>query len=360
MIRYTTGNLLDAPAEALVNTVNEVGVMGKGIALMFRETFPENVRAYEEAARSKQIRIGRMFVTRNQALVGPRWIINFPTKKHWRHPSKLEWVREGLKDLTRVIRENEIHSVALPPLGCGNGGLEWEQVRREIEAAAAELPDVEFVVFAPTSEYQNAPKRDGVEELTPARALIAELVRRYSVLGLECTNLEVQKLAWFLHRMIGILKLGNPLDLRFAADKYGPYADRLRHLLNGLDGSYLHCEKRLSDAGPFDLIWFEDSKRDKVQGYLRSAQASGYLAAMEKTAEIIDGFESPLGMELLATVDWLVSEGGCTPTPERLRRGLASWPGGKTAARRKIKLFDERLLRLALERLAVLESASTQ
>ena len=358
MIRYTRGNLLDAPAEALVNTVNEVGVMGKGIALMFREAFPENTHAYEEAARSKRIQVGRMFVTRNHALVGPRWIINFPTKKHWRNPSKLEWVREGLKDLARVILENEIRSVALPPLGCGNGGLEWEQVRREIEAVAVELPDVEFLVFTPTPEYQNAPKRDGLEELTPARALIAELVRRYSVLGLECTNLEVQKLAWFLHRMIGVLDLGDPLDLRFAADKYGPYADRLRHLLNGLDGSYLHCEKRLSDAGPFDLIWFEDSKRGKVQEYLHSPQASGYLPALEKTAEIIDGFESPLGMELLATVDWLISQDGCAPTVEALREGLASWPGGKTAARRKMKLLDGRLLRLALERLAMLESAS--
>ncbi len=147
MIRYTQGNLLEAPAEALVNTVNEVGVMGKGIALMFREAFPENTRAYEAACKAGEVHVGRMLVTRNQALIGPRWIINFPTKRHWRNPSQLDWIRDGLKDLVRVVRENGIRSVALPPLGCGAGGLDWSQVRQEIEAALAELGNVNVLIF---------------------------------------------------------------------------------------------------------------------------------------------------------------------------------------------------------------------
>src|SRR5205085_7888059 len=98
MIRYTQGNLLDDQAEALVNTVNEVGVMGKGIALMFREQFPENTEAYERACKAGEVRVGRMLVTKADAIWGPRWIINFPTKKHWRHPSRLEWIRHGLHD----------------------------------------------------------------------------------------------------------------------------------------------------------------------------------------------------------------------------------------------------------------------
>ncbi len=351
MIRYTQGNLLEAPAEALVNTVNEVGVMGKGIALMFRETFPVNTHAYEEAAKAGNVRVGRMLVTENHAVVGPRWIINFPTKKHWRQPSKLEWVRDGLRDLGRVLRENNIHSVALPPLGCGNGGLDWALVRREIEGALGDLGNVDVVVYEPTDAYQNAPKRAGLESLTPARALIAEMVRRYSVLGLECTNLEVQKLAWFLHRAIGSLTLPDPLDLRFTANKYGPYADRLRHLLEGLDGSYLHCEKRLSDAGPFDLIWFEDTKREAVSTYLRSADASQYVPALEQATTVIDGFESPLGMELLATVDWLLVHNSVERSVSAIKAALRDWAGGKTAAARKLKLFDDRLLSLALARL---------
>jgi O-acetyl-ADP-ribose deacetylase (regulator of RNase III) len=352
MVRYTQGNLLEASTEALVNTVNEVGVMGKGIALMFRGAFPENTRAYVAACKAGEVRIGRMFVTENPDLIGPRWIINFPTKKHWRNPSRLDWVRDGLKDLARVIQESGIRSVAVPPQGCGNGGLEWEQVRREIEGALTGLADVDVLVFAPTAAYQNAPKREGVEELTPARALVAEMVRRYAVLGLECTNLEVQKLAWFLQRFARALGLGDPLRLEYAANKYGPYADGLRHLLDGLDGSYLHCEKRLSDAGPFDLIWFEDSKRERVEAYLREGEAAVYLPALEKTAALIDGFESPLGMELLATVDWLLCQKGCAPQVAAVRQELARWPGGQTAGERKLRLFDERLLGLALDRLA--------
>lgn len=351
MINFTQGNMLEAPAEALVNTVNEVGVMGKGIALMFRDAFRENARAYEAACKRGEVKVGRMFVTQTRELVAPKWIINFPTKKHWRNPSKMEWVRDGLKDLVRVLRDNDIRSIAVPPLGCGNGGLEWSQVKREIEAALADLPDVEVTVFAPTAEYQNAPKREGVEELTPARALIAELIRRYAVLGLECTNLEVQKLAWFLHRVISQLQLPDPLDLQFASNKYGPYADRLRHLLNGLDGSYLHCERRLADAGPLDVIWFEDAKRDSVIAYLKSEPAATYLQALEQTAAVIDGFESPLGMELLATVDWLLTEAKCAPNVEAVKAALNDWPGGRAAANRKRKLFDDRLLGLAVERL---------
>lgn len=351
MIHYTQGNLLESHAEALVNTVNEVRVMGKGIALMFREAFPENTAAYEAACKRGEVKVGRMLAVENRSLAGPRWIINFPTKKHWRNPSKLEWVRDGLEDLVRVLNQNHIHSVALPPLGCGNGGLEWTPVRREIEAALAPLAGVDIVVFEPTGVYQNTPKREGVEELTPARALIADLVRRYAILGLQCTNLEVQKLAWFLHRVIQAMGLSDPLNLEFLANKYGPYADKLRHLLNGLDGSYLHCEKRLSDAGPFDLIWFEDAKREVVTSYLAGPDGQLYMQALEKTAQIIDGFESPLGMELLSTVDWLLADGKTEPTVEGIRDALPRWPGGAAAGRRKAALFDQRMIALALARL---------
>jgi len=351
MMNFTQGNLLDDSAEALVNTVNEVGVMGKGIALLFKERFPANTVAYERACETGEVRVGRMFVTSNPVLWGPRWVINFPTKKHWRHPSKLNWIIDGLTDLVRVLRELKIRSVALPPLGCGNGGLEWSQVRREIESALADVPEVDARVYAPTSEYHNSPKRGGVQELTPARALIAELIRQYAVLGLECTNLEVQKLAWFLDRSVTRLGLPDPLKLEFTANKFGPYADRLRHLLNGLDGSYLHCEKRLADAGPHDLIWFEDTERERVRNYLTTEPATAYNTALEATAIVIDGFESPLGMEVLATVDWLLVKEECEPNVRAVRAALAKWTGGQLAGRRKLKLFDDRLLVLAIDRL---------
>jgi O-acetyl-ADP-ribose deacetylase (regulator of RNase III) len=356
MLNYKKGNILEDSAEALVNTVNEVGVMGKGVALMFKEAFPDSARIYEKACKAGEVSVGTMLVTRDRDLTGERWIINFPTKKHWRHPSKLEWIRDGLNDLVRVIEEHHIQSIAIPPLGCGNGGLEWSQVRKLIEATFSDLPDVDVAVYAPISEYQNAPKRAGMEELTQARAVMVEMVRRYSVLGLDCTNLEVQKLAWFLTRSYRRLKLKDPLALNFNANKFGPYADNLRHLLNGLDGSYLHCEKRLADANPLDNIWFESGKLVEVTDFLKSDQDA--LSAIDETAAIIDGFESPLGMELLATVDWLIDKEGCQPTVGAIRGGLANWFGGGSPARRKLKLFDERLVSLALERLVQFPSVT--
>lgn len=351
MMHFTQGNLLDARVDAVVNTVNTVGVMGKGIALMFKERFPENFAAYAAACKAGEVEVGRMFVQAGLELDGPRWIINFPTKKHWRQPTQLKWIDTGLEDLKKVIREKSIRSIALPPLGCGNGGLDWNDVRPRIESSLGNLADVEIVIYEPTAKYQNVAKKKGVETLTPARALIAELVRRYWILGIECTLIETQKLAWCLERTIKRMELPDPLDLRFEANRYGPYAQRLTHLLDGLDGSYLHCDKRLADADPFDTIWFEDAKTEKVAVYLKSSEARDYLPALEATDELIDGFQSPLGMEVLATVDWLVTREHAEPTLTGIREGLRRWPAGEAAAKRKERLFNDRLIVLALERL---------
>jgi hypothetical protein len=253
--------------------------------------------------------------------------------------------------LRETIVSKGIRSIAIPPLGCGNGGLDWAVVRPLIEEALGDLEGVEVVVYEPTAKYQNVAKKQGVEKLTPARALIAEAVRRYWVLGIECTLLEAQKLAWFLERSAKRLRLRDPLDLRFIADRYGPYAHRLTKLLEGLDGSYLHCDKRLADAGPFDTIWFEDTKREKLELYLRSAESRDYLPVLEATDALIDGFQSPLGMEALATVDWLIEREGAEPTLAGIRQGIRAWPAGSAHAERKARLFNDRLLTLALERL---------
>jgi hypothetical protein len=264
----------------------------------------------------------------------------------------LEWVVDGLKDLRRLIEERGIRSIALPPLGCGNGGLDWRDVRPEIERSLGQLRDVDVWVFEPTPKYQNVAKRTGVMKLTPARALVAEMIRRYWVLGIDCTYLEVQKLCWFLERSIHELELHDPLDLRFEADKYGPYSDRLRHLLDGLDGSYLHCEKRLSDAGPSDTIWFDEERRSFVDAFLSQESLRSLRTILDQTGERIDGFESPLGMELLATVDWLIEREHCGRSVSAIREGLSKWPAGTAAAERKQRIFNDRLISLALDRLA--------
>lgn len=350
MIHYTTGNLLDADVDALVNTVNTVGVMGKGIALMFKERFPLNMSLYAKACKANQVQTGKVFVTDTGELVGPKWIVNFPTKKHWRSPSKMEWVVDGLEDLRNWIVENEVKSIAIPPLGAGNGGLRWDDVKPKIEEALSSLCDVDVYVYEPTKKYQNVTKKKGVEALTPARAMIAELIRRYWILGMECSLLEIQKLAWLLSRELE--REGKPdlLKLRFKPHNYGPYANNLMHLLNALDGSYLGSDKRIPDSDPLDVIHFNDDKKEQLSAYLKS-EAKEYLPALENTAKLIDGFESPYGMELLTTVDWLMSKQECDSTVESVKRGIEHWEAGSKWANRKLALFHDAQLEMAIERL---------
>jgi O-acetyl-ADP-ribose deacetylase (regulator of RNase III) len=350
MIKYTQGNLLEADVEALVNTVNTVGVMGKGIALMFKQRFKQNTAIYEKACKANQVSTGKIFVTETGELMGPKWIVNFPTKQHWRNPSQLEWIIDGLQDLKQFILEHQVKSIAIPPLGAGNGGLDWLTVKYHIEQALIDLTDVTILIYEPTSQYQNAGKAIGVENLTPARALIAELIRRYWILGIECSLIEIQKLAWFLERVIEQQALQNPLSLTFKPHNYGPYSDSLRHLLDALDGSYLKSEKRLADAKPLDVIWFDDSKRDRVHDYLQT-EGKDYLPTLEMTSQIIDGFESPYGLELLATVDWLITKDQCEPTVSAIQVGLQQWSAGKKWADRKLRLFDARTIEIALNHL---------
>lgn len=350
MIRYTEGNLLEAPCEALVNTVNTVGVMGKGIALMFKERFARNMKEYAQACKDNKVVTGEMFVTETGELMGPKWIVNFPTKQHWRSRSKLEWITSGLQDLRRFIKDNKVSSIAIPPLGAGNGGLKWEDVKKEIELALSDIEDVDILVYEPTKKYQNVSKKNGVDKLTPARVLIAELVRRYWILGIECSLLEIQKLAWFLQREIDAAGFKNDLNLKFDANSYGPYASNLSHLLNALDGSYLKSDKRIPDSSPLDVIWFNDEKKDFVQAYMAS-EGKDYIQVLERTCQLIDGFESPYGMELLATVDWLLVKENCEPNMPSIKEGLRKWPGGEKAAKRKFNLFQDKHLEFALERL---------
>lgn len=350
MIHYTNGNLLEANVDALVNTVNTVGVMGKGIALMFKERFPKNMVEYAKACKAQQVVTGQMFVTQTDELMGPKWIVNFPTKQHWRSKSKMEWVVDGLADLKRFIIENNVESIALPPLGAGNGGLSWADVKPQIETALADLESVDIYIYEPIAKYQNIAKPKGVETLTASRALVSEMVRRYWVLGMDCSLLEIQKLAWFLQR--SIQKEGQSLDLnlKFKANFYGPYSNNLEHLLNALDGSYLQVDKRISDSSREDIIRFNDAKKDKLSVYLNS-DAKCFTPSLDKALDVIEGFESPYGLELLSTVDWVISQQGCQPALASVRMAIDHWPAGAEWAARKQRIFDDRSLQFAIDRI---------
>ncbi|MGH7155343.1 MAG: type II toxin-antitoxin system antitoxin DNA ADP-ribosyl glycohydrolase DarG, partial [Acetobacteraceae bacterium] len=243
------------------------------------------------------------------------------------------------------------------PLGAGNGGLDWDDVKPLIAASLAGL-DCEITVYEPTHAYQNVVKRHGVEKLTPARALMAEMIRRYEVLGFDCSILEAQKLAWFLSGAIQRSNLENPIAGDFAPDRYGPYSDRIRHLLDSLDGSYLTCERRVVDARPFDPIRFRHDRRDEISAYLTSPEASPYRPALDSATDVIDGFQSPHGLELLATVDWLNRRSDVPLEADPMMTAMASWPGPAGAAERKARIFTPHHVEVAVEHPRAIQSAA--
>ncbi|MCA8831915.1 type II toxin-antitoxin system antitoxin DNA ADP-ribosyl glycohydrolase DarG [Hymenobacter pini] len=338
MISSHQGNLLQAPTDALINTVNTEGVMGKGIALQFKEAFDENYRLYRQACKEQRVRVGEMFVTETHQLVGPRFIINFPTKRHWKERSRLEYITEGLKDLKRVITQYGITSVAMPPLGCGNGGLDWEVVRPLIEQAVAGI-GIPVHLYEPSdivSKRERKPTADSLK-LTPARAMLLAAMRVYSSLGYSLSLVEVQKLAYFLQR------LGEPLRLDFQKGQYGPYAHNLSFVLHRMDGAFLHG-MQYKDAKAFTELTLIEEKFPELEAYMEHNLSPAQKQQFARLTSLIEGFESPLGMELLATVDYLLDHQEATDL-NSLVAAVGTWN-----ARKKRVLIPE-YLQLALGRL---------
>ncbi|MBA2664187.1 MAG: macro domain-containing protein [Bradymonadaceae bacterium] len=301
MIESTSGNLLNAEVDALVNTINCVGVMGKGIALQFKQAFPEMFEAYRKASKAGEVVPGKMYIYATGSLLGPKFIVNFPTKRHWKGKSRLEDIDAGLVDLVRQVHELGIRSIAIPPLGSGNGGLDWSVVRPRIVEAFESLPDVRVLLYEPKGEPQGEDRRIAPtkEKLTTARALFIRLLDLYTIPSYELTLLEVQKLAYFLQ------EAGQPLRLQFARHHYGPYAHNLNHVLRRLEGHYLHGA---TDVKPSTEIKLVAGINEEATNFLADdAQAN---ARLDRVAELIHGFETPYGMELLATVHWVAQEDG--------------------------------------------------
>lgn len=301
MIKYTTGNIFDSDVQALVNTVNCVGVMGRGIALQFKNRFPANFKAYEQACKNQEVMVGKMFVFINNELLSPQFIINFPTKRHWRGKSRLEDIEAGLDDLIKVIQQYDIKSIAIPPLGAGLGGLDWQTVRQKIEAKLSHLSEVEILIFEPLEtisaiNIQSAP----IPNMTAGRATLIELMQRYlnGLLDPFISLLEVHKLMYFMQES------GENLRLKYVKYHYGPYAENLRHVLNKLEGHYIEGYADGGDAPnkPLNLM---KGAVDEAREFLVSQPDS--QVHFDKVAELVKGFESSYGLELLASVHWAVS-----------------------------------------------------
>ncbi len=322
------GNLLEADVDALVNTVNAEGVMGKGIALQFKKAFPDNFRAYERACKAGEVAPGHMHVVRR--LASPRFIINFPTKKQWRHPSKLEYVRDGLVDLVAQVRKLGIRSIAVPPLGCGNGGLEWSEVRPLIVAAFEDVSDVRVVLFEPAGAPAASQiiDRRAKPGMTEARAAVLALMGQYVATGYDyrLSLLEVQKLAYFLQ------EAGQNLRLAYRPYLFGPYADDLRKALRNIEG---HYTRGLGDGrnSPETSIELLPNAVAQARAYLVNYPESE--RRRERVAELIEGFETPLGMELLGTVHWGMKHEANPDDPDDVVAKVHAW-----SARKRSQLKD--------------------
>lgn len=296
MIKSVQGNLLEDSAEAYVNTVNTVGVMGKGIALQFKQAFPDVFKQYVKDCKKGIVQIGKMHIVPVEGLDNPKYVINFPTKKHWRNPSELSYIQEGLQDLVQVIQKNNIQSIALPPLGCGNGGLEW-QVVRPLIVEAFEAVDIDVHLYEPAGVpvLDTMIVRTTKPKMTKGRALLLAAMNAYAGPGYEMSQLEVQKIAYFLHEIGALPKL------QFEKSHYGPYAENLNHVLQRMEG---HMIRGYGDRTTISEIYLVDGMMEDVSLFLANdVQAKQQLKAVQ---QLIDGFENPYGLELLSTVYWIM------------------------------------------------------
>ncbi|ABS64536.1 Appr-1-p processing domain protein [Parvibaculum lavamentivorans DS-1] len=335
VIEFRTGDILDADVEALVNTVNCVGIMGRGIALQFKNAFPENFKAYKAACDCQEVQPGKMFVFETHKFTGPRFVINFPTKRHWRGKSRMEDIDSGLKALVGEIRQRGIRSIAVPPLGSGLGGLVWADVRPRIKAALQDIEGLKVIVFEPSAAVVTTKSRE-IPKMTAGRAALVVLMYRYlgGLMDPFVTLLEIHKLLYFMQ------EAGESLRLKYAKAPYGPYAENLRHVLSAVEG---HLVSGYADGGDTP-----DKQIELVPGAVQDAEAyldhnTDTISRFDRVGKLVEGFETPFGLELLATVHWVVTRENASSAEEAAEKVYA-WSDRK-------KRFTPRQIAIAFDTL---------
>lgn len=320
MIQYITGNILESNAQALINTVNTDGVMGKGIALQFKNSFPNNFKAYAEACKKEWIGIGKLFVFNESNLtIGEKTIINFPTKKNWRKPSEYSFIEKGLDDLIEIINTKKIQSIAIPPLGAGNGGLEWEIVKKIIEAKLNHLKTDVFV-YEPTTQIKEYLKKERVK-LTDARALLLYVLYDLVRNGEYVSEFSSEKVCYFLQRF-GAKK---HFKLEFEPNFYGPYSGKVRFLLNTLNGSYVMGYSDMNKK-PFEPLTLVSDGYETVKKHIENN--TDLLEIAQNTINFLNGFYSDFALELFSSIDYLSTKNN-TLDKEIISQKLEEWSDRK-------------------------------
>jgi len=333
MIHYTSGDILQDDAEAIVNTVNCVGVMGRGIALQFKNAFPGNFKAYAQACKNNEVHPGRMFVYETGQLTGPRFVINFPTKRHWRGASRMEDIDAGLTSLADTIRQCQIKSIAIPPLGSGLGGLNWDDVKARIEAELSSLEGVVVKVYEPKGApaAKEMVRNKKVPKMTAGRAALVELMDRYfrGLLDPTISLLELHKLMYFMQ------DAGEPLNLKYQKGLYGPYAENLSHVLKAIEG---HLVSGYADGGdqPEKPLQLVPGAADDAAAFLDRHPETH--ERFDRVSSLVEGFETPYGLELLSTVHWVVKSEPVNAFSDVVERVYAWNERKKQFTNRQIKI----------------------
>lgn len=299
MIQFKIGNLLESNAQALVNTVNTDGIMGKGIALQFKNQFPNNYKEYVKACKNGSIDIGKLFVFEEETLLnGNKLIINFPTKTTWKKPSEYSYIEIGLKNLVEIIKKYKVKSIAIPPLGAGNGGLEWNIVKQLLQQYLEGL-DCDIYIYEPNNAIKEVLKKERVS-LTPARAMLLSVLFELVKNGEFISEFSAEKVAYFLQRFGG----KDVFNLEFKKNFYGPYSGKVKHVLYYLNGSYITGYSS-KDRKPFENLELVFETEVDINEYLNQPENSSYLDIVNKTKAFLNGFYSNFGLELLSTVDFI-------------------------------------------------------
>lgn len=350
MIRFCSGDMFESGAEALVNTVNTEGRMGKGLALQFKKRFPANLRAYEEACAKKLVIPGKMFIFEQSPPMLPKYIINFPTKTHWKNKSRMTDILSGLDALKQELQRLKITSVAIPPLGCGLGGLNWLDVKKAIETTLADVAPVDIMVYQPIQGKNPAPVSSASKILTPARAAIISAFQQYMAyaISVEMTFVEAHKLTYLMQ------ELGLPLRLRFAPWRYGPYANNLGFVLSDMESHYIEGY-RDGTSKAFDTFRLLPESTIAISMVKNNSEIATLLSRLEN---FIAGFESPTGLELLATTHWLATKNSIPLETSPISDAIANWCSNRSGwGDRKKKLFSSVYIGSAVERVKTLHSS---
>jgi O-acetyl-ADP-ribose deacetylase (regulator of RNase III) len=339
-ITYTKGDMFKADADAIVNTVNCVGVMGKGVALIFKNKWPKNFKAYKAECDAKRLRPGKMFIYENGDMLNnerPRFLINFPTKDHWRGKSKMSFIEDGLDDFVLQVQKLDIRTVALPPLGCGNGGLPWKDVKTVIERKLADIQDIEFIVYAPKEESLLPEHEDfPADPMTFERALLIHTIGDFEkYFGGHLTRISLQKIVYFMQ------ELGFDYGMKFARNNHGPYSERLKDIFKVMERKkFIHGFIEKPETG----ITVTKGAWAAAEEFFNQADPSEAFEKVRKLSLLIEGYESPYGMELLSSVHFLaVHEAHETET--EIVSAIQSWNDHKNSQ------FSPDAIKTAYERL---------